>query len=204
MGILQLKPADKTSPDVEFGDGEFARTQIESLHKYEKYLMAIATDEMQAQMMRKFGPSDIVQQTFQKAVDNASAFRGSSEEQFRGWLRMILINQLRQNMRDHSCKKRDFRREQTFAGAIDSQAAGIMEPSDEFPTPSTKAALSEEDVLLHQAIAELPENYQTVIRLRNWEKLSFADIGDHMKLSTDAVKKLWYRALVRLQKQIEE
>ena len=203
MGVVNLKRVEDSSLEPDRENYPFVQSQIESIEKYENYLLAIATDEMQSAMLRKFGPSDIVQQTFQQAVTNVTSFRGSNEQQFRSWLRSILINQLRQNVREHSCRKRDHRLERPIAKQDYSDSSHTSEPPDLWPTPSTKAAAIEENQLLQLALARLPDRQQVIIRLRNWEKLSFEEIANRMNLTCDVAKKTWYRALLRLQKFLE-
>lgn len=51
-------------------------------------------------------------------------------------------------------------------------------------------------------LARLPADHPVVIELRYWKGLSFADIGTEMDRSADAVRKLWYRAIERLQAEL--
>ena len=205
MGILQLNNSNRThqpsSVNEGFLESQFARSQIESLEKYENYLLSIARTEMRCRLIRKFGVSDVVQQTFQQAVGNVTSFNGNSEEQFRAWLRKILINQMRQNERELYRAKRNINRERS----LDQEATltGPTEPTDRWPTPSTVAIDVEEDRRLHRCLSNLPDHYRQVVELRNWNRLSFVEIGKRMNQSTDAVKKLWYRSIIRLQKEME-
>lgn len=177
--------------------------QSRLLSKYENYLLSIACHEMRYRFHRKFGPSDVVQQTYCRAVDRIGDFRGQSEEEFRGWLRKILLSQLRQNERDLQRQKRNMRLERPIAWK-DQSGLHLMrtEPTDHWPTPCTDAATLESDNALHAAIGKLPTDYQQVIRLRNWDRLPFEQIATAMERSESAVQKLWYRAIVKLQQQL--
>ena len=57
--------------------------------------------------------------------------------------------------------------------------------------------------MLEQAMAQLPNDYQQVLRLRNWEQLPFDEIGVRMNRSRDAARKLWSRAILQLQELLD-
>ncbi|MFM9059990.1 MAG: RNA polymerase sigma factor, partial [Planctomycetaceae bacterium] len=60
----------------------------------------------------------------------------------------------------------------------------------------------EEAAVLNEVLARLPNDYQRVIRMRYWNGLTFHDIAPHLGRSPDAVRKLWYRAVERLQAEL--
>jgi RNA polymerase sigma-70 factor (ECF subfamily) len=49
----------------------------------------------------------------------------------------------------------------------------------------------------------LPDDYRRVIELRYLEEQSFEEIGARMQRSADAARKLWARAVERLQQELE-
>ena len=64
--------------------------------------------------------------------------------------------------------------------------------------------LGEETSRLRRLLGQLPEDYRTVVLLRNWEQLAFAEIALRMNRSLDSVKKLWSRAMQRLEKALND
>jgi RNA polymerase sigma factor (sigma-70 family) len=66
-------------------------------------------------------------------------------------------------------------------------------------TPRTDALATEEAERLQMAMDQLREEHREVIRLRNWQDLSFVQIGEQMARSPDAARKLWTRAVMNLQ-----
>ena len=66
-------------------------------------------------------------------------------------------------------------------------------------TPATNALSTEEALKLKNAMEELPEDYQQVLRLDSWEQIGFEEIGEQMSRTPDAVRKLWTRAVLKLQ-----
>ena len=65
-------------------------------------------------------------------------------------------------------------------------------------TPSQSASRQEQVDLLLEALAELPDDKQRVVELRDFEGLSFAEIARAMGRSENAVQLLHTRALARL------
>lgn|GEM_PF-6356343 len=53
--------------------------------------------------------------------------------------------------------------------------------------------------MLMHAIEELPHNYQEIFKLRSFEDKTFVAIGQKIGCSADAARKLWSRAIIRLQ-----
>ena len=74
------------------------------------------------------------------------------------------------------------------------------------PIPSVEKYLDQAngktvDQLVAQALARLPEDYQTVIVLRHMEGLTFPQVAERMGRSVDSVEKLWLRGLTKLRKE---
>lgn len=170
----------------------------ELLREMQTYLLFVAGHQVDPQHQAKLGASDLVQQSMAVAVEQLTDFRGSTVAEFRGWLRQILINQARLARRGYAAEKRDVRRETGLAGN-DSRAV-VPELADGQLTPATHALAGEDAERIRRLIDQLPEDYQSVIRLRNWEDLSFEAIAVRMNLSTSGAAKTWYRALVEIQK----
>lgn len=178
-----------------------SQAQNELFGQIQAYLTFVATKHFHA--TNKMGVSDIVQQSMIQAVENVNAFRGNSYEEFKGWLRQIVVNEARQTQRKFTADKRDVARErpaQSPSGQFNLQA----DFADSLPTPGTDLAANEEAERIQQVLSTLPEDYQQVIQLRNWEKLQFGDIAERMNLSVSGAAKLWYRALAALKKNFEQ
>jgi RNA polymerase sigma-70 factor (ECF subfamily) len=54
------------------------------------------------------------------------------------------------------------------------------------------------------ALADLPEDYQEVIVLRNLQRLPFNEVAERMDRTRPAVQMLWMRAIKRLQEVMGE
>jgi RNA polymerase sigma factor (sigma-70 family) len=51
-------------------------------------------------------------------------------------------------------------------------------------------------------MARLPDDYRRVLELRYWGGLSFVAMAPELERSPEAVRKLWYRAIERLQEEL--
>lgn len=160
------------------------------------YLLLIANADLEVELHRKVGASDVVQETLLKARNELAAFRGNSWAEFIGWLRAILKNDIRQVRRSFSgTAKRELNREQSLS-TLKSEATSIDK------TPSVQMMADEQAMALNSAMQRLSKRHYDVIRLRNWDQMKFDEIGVKLDCSADAARKLWSRAIFALQKEL--
>ena len=183
------------------GDRE---ARIELIDTCRDYLLFIANQELDARIHAKCAPSDVVQNVLVKAVEHFDEFQGENQRALLGWLRRILVNEIVDTRRAFlGSEKRDVRRENPGEHDPNSVAErlGVMDPDH---TPCTRAEVSEDVQRLQQALRQLNPDHEAVIRLRNWERLSFAEIGQRLGRSEEAAKKLWARAITRLKEVLPD
>jgi RNA polymerase sigma-70 factor (ECF subfamily) len=118
-----------------------------------------------------------------------------------GWLRRILLNSMANFTRQFRVQKRRVAREASLDGTNSNGRARDQVALDA-PSPSSFFMHQEQAEQLTLAIARLPEDYARVIRMRYWEQQSFEQIGETLKRSPDAARKLWARAIQRLQQEL--
>ncbi len=170
------------------------------IETYRGYCLLLANRYLDPKLRVKVGASDVVQETFLLAQQRFEQFRGSSEPEWLGWIQEILVNQLGAAARRfRQTSKRQLDREQELEGSADFGEFF----SDETTSPGSKLIASEEALALREALERIPAEYQQVIQLRSWKRLSFAEIGRLMDRSHDAARKLWSRAIERLQDELE-
>src|SRR5262249_28274160 len=158
--------------------------------------------ELAPALRAKGGASDLVQETFLDAQRDFHRFHGSSEEELLAWLRQVLRHKLANFRRHyHATDKRDVARE-VACQAGDTSSQGLPGLAADTPSPSTHAAANEAARALEAALARLPEEYRQVILLRHDEGRSFEDIGQAMGRTANAARKLFARALERLQQEL--
>ncbi len=172
----------------------------ELIETWRTYLLHLVECEMSDDLRQKVGVSDLVQSACLDIHLRFGDFRGSSIEEWRGWLkRMILrdVQDIRRRFLD--AQRRDVRREDSFAGS-ERLAEDVTDPA---PLPYVALIAREEMTALQSAMSRLPDDYRQVIRLRNTEGLPFVQVGRQMCRSEEAVRKLWSRAIVRLQQELD-
>ena len=168
------------------------------LTKYRNYLLLIANQDLDENLRAKLGASDVVQESMMLAQQNFQNFRGETEREFIAWLKAILVNDMHNNRRQYSTRKRDAGLELNLQEQS-SVKRGLV---DNNLTPSSDALRKERAKILASALRSLNDDHRLVIQLRNFEQLDFSEIGNRMDRSADAARKLWARAIEALQSQL--
>lgn len=157
---------------------------------YRPYLKSIAL-RILAERLPSDG-SDVVQTGISMALERLAQFQGREPAAFLGWLAAIVRNEAMRLLRR--------------AGRLQPLPEGVA--GDELPGgssgPDVKAARRERAAGLLAAVERLPEDYRTVIELRNAKDLPFEIVAQRMERSIPAVRKLWNRALDRLRDEVGE
>jgi len=168
---------------------------------FRRHLLLVAHRELPHGLRGKLGPSDVVQETAVDAQRAFEGFRGSTAEECFAWLRSILLNNVVDAVRRYELsQKRASGREISLATETGRRQGGLIELPHSLPEGS---AIRHEDAhVLARAMARLSGDHRSVLHLRYWEGLSFPEIGERLDRSPDAVRKLWYRAVERLQDEI--
>jgi RNA polymerase sigma-70 factor (ECF subfamily) len=173
----------------------------ELLEACRTYLLGLANRRVSSPLRGKVSASDLVQETSIDAHRDFGSFRGQGLEELLAWLRQILLyNASSASRRYERTRRRDASREIPF----DEQTATAQALHDDAPSPRAMLIVSEEQQLVQRAIARLPDDYQTVILLRSHERYSFAEIGCCMDRTAEAARKLWFRAIERLQQELAD
>jgi RNA polymerase sigma-70 factor (ECF subfamily) len=168
------------------------------------YLLLISNEELESGLHPKAGASDLVQETFLEAQQGFRAFQGTSEPELLAWLRAILRNNLANLTRRYrGTEKRCIDREVPlqFTGQDDLPIGG---PNCENHSPSCQVMAREQLEALQRALERLPADYRLAVRLHHQEGRTFEEIGAIMSRSAEAVRKLWSRAIERLQQELEK
>ncbi len=166
------------------------------------YLLMVAQGELGPDLKAKEGASDLVQDTFLEAQRDFAQFHGASEAELLAWLRRLLLNNVANVTRRYrGTAKRSLEREVAL-DAQEGQAILTGLPT-EIESPSGQAVAKEQAAALAGALERLPEDYRQVIRLRYEEGRGFEEIAEHMGRSANAIRKLFARAVERVQQELE-
>jgi RNA polymerase sigma-70 factor (ECF subfamily) len=164
------------------------------------YLLAVANRQLGDDLQAKGGASDLVQETFLEAQRDFARFQGGSDDELRAWLCRLLLNNLANFARHYrATDKRRIEREVTLPAERPSGGSDL--PGAD-PTPSVLASDRETAEAIGRALARLPDDYRQVIVLRNQEDRSFEEIAALLGRSENAARKLWFRAIERLQQEL--
>jgi RNA polymerase sigma-70 factor (ECF subfamily) len=175
------------------------------LDGYRNYLRFMARSLIGRPLRVQLDASDLVQETFLKAHREFAQFAGSAEPELVAWLRTILVHTLANQVKRHRAQSRDLRRHQSLEALLDRSSLIVQQAlAAPVSSPSMRASKREQAVLLANALASLPADYREIFVLRNLEHIPVEDIATRMGRSSNAVRKLWGRALVALKKALEE
>jgi RNA polymerase sigma-70 factor (ECF subfamily) len=175
----------------------------EALEAYRAYLLLIAQRELGPELRAKGGASDLVQETFIDAQRLLGTFQGTTDGPWAAWLRELLLNNLADFVRRY--RATGMRRVSREMGqpASDSAAERVGEAAADVPSPSVMAMAAEQTAALERALDRLPADYRDLLQLRYQGDLSFEEIGRRLDRSANAARKLWLRALRKLEQEME-
>jgi RNA polymerase sigma-70 factor (ECF subfamily) len=171
----------------------------ELLEQYRAALELAATANLPTYLNGKLSDSDLVQQTLLDAYRHLSDFQGDSPEMLAAWLRAILANKLRDELRR---RKSPAHRMSVLSLDIDSNLQRDL--ATDSSGPSAKAIRSEEARRLENCLERLPVNYREAIHLRHRDNLSYGEMAQRLSLSENAARKLWVRAIAKLRDMLSE
>jgi len=177
---------------VRAGDEAAARMLFE---RHLPALRAKARARLPAALRGKVGESDVVQEAWLAAFLDVGKFEDRGDGSFGKWLRGILEHKIGHEIERHvAAGKRDVRRERRMR----TGSGGGFGAAPDQPSPSEEAVSAEEEGVLRAAVASLPGDYATVVRLVHIEGLTLVDAGARMGRSADAVRKLYGRAMASM------
>jgi RNA polymerase sigma-70 factor (ECF subfamily) len=178
--------------------------QAEALLRYQYWLRLLARLQLGRRFQGKFDASDVVQLTMMEACRALPNFRGTTEAELTAWLRQILARVLAHEMRRYEgTRRRDLAREVSLEEALAQSSLRLKDMlAAPGSSPSQRASRREQEVVLAEVLARLPDDYREVIVLRNLEGLSHEEVAERMQRSAGAVRMLWVRALARLREEL--
>ena len=135
---------------------------------------------------------DVMQDAYVRAYEHLGQFAGKAA--FSTWLTRIAIHEALAR------KRRRGRTEQLDTLPSTGEAMSMMKSSA--PTPEAGTAQAEARQLLEEAIDSLPENYRSVVVLREVEEMSVAETAESLGVTDAVVKTRLHRAHAMLRKHL--
>ena len=164
-----------------------------------EFLRTVADQAVSEPLRTKCAPSDLVQETALDAHRDFVQFEGERQEEFYAWLRTILLNNLVSARRryEHSAK-----RQLSREISLDASLAFAGQLRDDSPSPQSLLGRIEKQRRVELALDRLPCDQKSAILMRSRDHLSFAEVGARLERSADAARKLWFRAVERLRRDL--
>lgn len=142
---------------------------------------------------------DCVQEAFSSVFKNLASFRGESS--LRTWIHRIVVNQalmlLRTNKRLNESAIDD------LLPVFDDRGCREEERWTTFETPESLMQRSQTRETVKALIDKLPDNYRTILLLRDIEEMSNSEVAELMNLTETNVKVRVHRARAALKKLLE-
>ncbi|WP_244949114.1 sigma-70 family RNA polymerase sigma factor [Mariniblastus fucicola] len=162
------------------------------INQFRNYLHGLAQTESRGISESQFSASEIVQCTIIHADQSLSQCKAENAEQFKTWLRQIMVHEILNRRRRRS---RAAGRKNSEVSDKQGISSSIVEPNT---SPSQKIIREEERSLLMGAIQQLSEDHQSVVLARHRDKLSFGEIGSQTKRSPVDIQMIWNEAIKQL------
>ncbi len=121
---------------------------------------------------------DVMQEAYVRAYQHLDQYAG--EAMFSIWLTRITINEALRRLR---MRKRNFQFEEN-----ERDEEGLMSVVESSPDPEQRASFAEVGGLLEEAILGLPDQYRTVVMMRDVEQMSTAETAASLELTEENVK----------------
>jgi RNA polymerase sigma-70 factor (ECF subfamily) len=176
---------------------------LDLLEPYRPYLRLLARVHLDPQLQHRVDASDIVQQTFTRAVAGIESLRSQESGIVAAWLRQILAHTINDVQRDLHRDKRNIQREQSLHAAVEESNAGLAHClAAEQTSPSGQAVRAEELLRLATALEALPEPQRTVVVLKHCRGAKLSEIAEQLQMTLPAVASYLRRGLATLREHL--
>jgi len=144
---------------------------------------------------------DYVQDAMMQFLRYGPRFTLSDENHFRALLFRIVENTLRNKHDWFTARRREIARERPLPS---STIISLDPPEGSVRTPSEFADRNEREAWVRLAMEFLEPDDSEVIVFRQWDGLSFAEIGERLDLAANTARMRHTRALRKLTKKVAE
>lgn len=169
------------------------------LERYLQRILRIVRSRLGPKLRGKMESMDVVQEVMMRAIKGFENFELKDEAAFLHWISKLVQNQIRDVADYHHAEKRDMNRE-VQKKTSDEKDCSILSnlPADSIYKPSFQIRLKEDVLALEAALDQLPETQREVVIMRQYEGLSFKEIGAELGLSEDAARMQFARSMSKL------
>ncbi len=175
------------------------------VERFREYLALLARLQLAPRLRGKVDLSGVVQQTLWEAHQAMNQIPKQSGHQQMAWLRQILANNLRDEVRKLATAARDVSRERSLEAALEDSSARIDAwLAAEQSSPSQRAIRQEQTLGLAEALAKLPADQRQAVELHHLQGYPLAEVARHMNRSKGAVAALLFRGLTKLRQVLAD
>ena len=177
----------------------------QDLERFRHYLDLLARLQLGPEWRGKVDLSGVVQQTLLEAYQALGRAEKPAPPQWTAWLRRILANNLRDEVRKFGTRARDVSRERSLEAALDESSARLGAwLAVEQSSPSQQAMRNEQLLALADALAQLPADQREALELHNLKGHPLTEVAEKMGRSKGAVAALMFRGLKKLRELLRE
>ena len=201
MKLTDREGLSQTIRQAQAGDQQAAALLLDVCRSY---VHVQAQRHLHSKLAPRVDASDIAQQTLLDAWQGIEGFRGKSTGELVAWLKTIVQRNAIDAARQHQAAgKRALDRELPPPRPSEAETTRLpQELADPTQTPSQRVVQAEEELLLADAIARLPADYQQVLICRSLLRMPFSQVAREMNRSGPAVQMLWARAVEQLRRTL--
>ncbi|MFC1765302.1 RNA polymerase sigma factor [Planctomycetota bacterium] len=145
---------------------------------------------------------DLCQETFLKVVQAKRRYKANGI--FKTWLFRIALNLCRDKLRRTKVHSKASLNAAKFSQSCDTADIPEATISDASSDPVRHSEIDEMSRLVQQAFAKLTEEQRTVVILREYHSLQFAEVAEIMNSPVSTVKSLNYRGHEKLLKLLSK
>lgn len=173
---------------------EFALNAL--LERYVHRVLKIVRIRIGAKLRGRMESMDVVQQVMMRVIKSFKNFSVQNEGAFLHWISKLVQNEIRDLADHHNASKRNAEKEIRPARGESEDRSVIAEiPADSIWRPSFQIKMKEDILLLEAGMDILSEEEKEVIVMRQYEELSFKEIGAKLDCSEDAARMKFVRAM---------
>jgi RNA polymerase sigma-70 factor (ECF subfamily) len=175
------------------------------LERFREYLNLLSRLQMSRRLQGKIDLSGVVQQTLLEAHQAAGEMPSQDDEQRAVWLRRILANNLRDEVRKLAAGKRDVSRERSLEAELNASSSRLEAwlAADQ-SSPSQRAIRQEQLLALANALAELPPEQRQAVELHHLQGRPLAEVARELGRSKGAAAALLFRGLKKLRSTLKD
>lgn len=158
----------------------------------------LACDPGARRLRSRLDSRDLLQNVLIKALGGVGDLQAVGSRPLLAWLGQIAENELRDQIAYHRRQRRDLAAEVAGEDHLETAAATHAPLAERVRSATSRLVLRERTEQLLAALEGLEAPHREVVLLRDFEELSWNEVGERLERSPDAARMLYARALTKL------